>query len=247
MKNVWLLCCLTLVLTACIHERSVFSSEERVEKSFSQVRPFDIVQITGSVTVNYRQSDTLSVSVNGPKSQVERLNIKAENGRLIIEERSKMGFNSNDVTVNLASPDLLGVHLIGSGEFHCVSPIDTDTMTLRLRGSGEIEMGTIVCDRLDAEVIGSGDIVIKSAGAHEAALHVLGSGDMDVRLRNTLLTTASVKGSGDMKIDFDRCVRADCSVLGSGDFELRGELQLLDEHVNGSGSISKDKLSVRKP
>ena len=249
MKKVLLAIVAVLSLTACIPERSVFVKEPHAEKQVS-AKGFVAIDVAGSPTVRYQQADSTSVEVTGPESQVENITVRVENGRLKIgskNDKSLLRMNSVDkVVVYVTSPDLIGVTLSGSGDFICETPLDTDTLKLLLRGSGDIDFASVLCDCLNAEVVGSGDVDVKQAQTQMASLRLTGSGDLDVRLKNTAQTSISLLGSGDIDVDFDNCRLVDCQLRGSGDIELSGQIEHLTKQKSGSGSIDKGKLTIKK-
>ena len=243
-----LACGAAMLLSGCVYEtRSVLSKEARVEQEMA-VKDFVAIDISGSPTVTYEQGDSVRIVVSGPESQVKNISVYADGGRLKVTPKQKnslLKMNSvSEVTVHVVSPDLVGVTLSGSGDFVCNTPLDTDTLTLLLRGSGDISIASVVCDRLIAELLGSGDIDVKQAQTQLASFSLTGSGDIDAKLRNTTRTDISLVGSGDIDIAFDKCREVDCQLRGSGDIELSGEIEHIKEQKSGSGDIDKGKLTL---
>ena len=248
-KNCLLAIMAVVTLASCVHERLVFTKEEQSQRNIA-VKAFESIEVKGSPTVLFSQAENVSVNVSGPKSQVDIIDVRQSGGRLIISKQKNLKLSLADideVTVTVTGPDLVGVSLLGSGDFRCVSSLDTDTLRLALHGSGDVDFPKpIVCDRLDAEVLGSGDLKVKRAKTSLANLSLTGSGDLKVGLKDTQRTRVSLVGSGDADVDFDNCQHAECMVKGSGDIELSGQIEHLSEQKSGSGSIDKEKLTLKK-
>lgn len=251
MKKICLSILALLALTSCTVQFSRSeSTAELSSSSFDLAGGFEAIEVMGSPTVVYQQADSTSVTVKGPTEQVKNIDIQVNGGKLKVSSKSKMSLlrssSVDDVVVYVTSPDLIEAIVSGSGDFICKSPVDTDTLRLYVGGSGDIDMTSVVCDKLDAEVLGSGDVEVNQAVTQLAALRIVGSGDIEVGLRNTQSTQISLTGSGDISVRFDRCVDADCQLEGSGDIKLSGSLRTLTSRTAGSGEIDQRSLSLER-
>ena len=148
--------------------------------------------------------------------------------------------------VYVTSPDLIGVELLGSGDFECRSHLDTDNLDVMLKGSGDIVFSDIICDRIKTSVIGSGDLTIEKAVAQTADVELIGSGDVKIKQQKVKQTKVELKGSGDIKMNLTNCGTIDCRLLGSGDITLQGDVMKLNSYTRGSGDIDTQGLKIRK-
>ena len=134
-----------LGMTSCVMtcNRS-FDISDDITVEWRHLRNFERIEISGSPTVVYTQADTFGVRVEGPDNLIPRILTETEGGTLYVRNKGKMGFvnftigDKSDVTVYVSSPDLVGVGVSGSGDFISRKPLDTDTMDIALRGSGDI-------------------------------------------------------------------------------------------------------------
>lgn len=194
------------------------------------VRYFSRIDIKGSTDVVFRQTNggKPQVTIVGNKDDVDRVAVSSDGKTLTIAQKSNAGgwhlFGSGDeVKVYISAPDLTAVNIIGSGDFDTKGKIDTDNLSVTVRGSGDVEMGSVICDNASIQVFGSGDVEIKNLVAQ----------------RNTDI---SVKGSGDIEVGFSKSGYVACSVYGSGDVELKGYVKGLKKKIKGSGDIDTSKL-----
>ena len=196
-----------------------------------QLKNFERITLMGSLDVKYAQANNFSVKVNGPEDVVKKVETTVEGNMLTV--RMKDGnriihFGSNDsgnTTVYVTSPDFLGISLMGSGDFLCVKPLDTDTLTIDLKGSGDIYFKDIICDRVNVSLIGSGDVKVGNVKTQQAQLDLIGSGDIEM--------------------NFDNSGAVDAQVKGSGDITLKGTVKHMNKQVRGSGDIDTDDLQVK--
>ena len=240
-----------LGMTSCVTcTRTVVLEDQAVE--WRHLRNFERIEISGSPTVVYTQTDTFGVRIEGPDNLIPRILTDTEDGTLYVRNKGKMGFinltmgDQGDVTVYVSSPDLVGVQVSGSGDFISRKPVDTDTMNIVLRGSGDIVFEDIVCDVNTTELVGSGDIRINHLDARTSTALLVGSGDINITQANVVDTDISLKGSGDISVNFmEGCQSAQCQLNGSGDITLKGTLTHYDGHKNGSGDIHTSDLRIR--
>lgn len=243
-----------VTMTSCVsscNTNTLFGDKCIVE--WRSLKGFEEIEISGSPTVYYIQADSFSVKVKGTEGQVENIITETNGKTLVIRNKGKFGmFNvqlgeDGELAVYVTSPDLTSISLNGSGDFISRQRIDTDDMDVTLRGSGDIQVDDLICDRCHVELIGSGDIDLTSVEAQEASAVLIGSGDIDLCLQKVDDTRLSLKGSGDITVEFNKdCGSVDCDLRGSGDITLEGEVKKFSQYKSGSGDIDVDKLYILK-
>lgn len=218
---------------------------------YRKVSPFVSVELLGSPTVYFQQGKEVSVKVVGYADDVKNTETKVNGDCLVIRLKNHkwMSFSlgsihHHDVKIYVTSPDLTGIQVTGSGDFIVSGLLDTDKMTVNLKGSGDIKIPSLICDHLMTDVVGSGDVDIKEAKAQTVRIGLVGSGDVKMGLKKVKKTDVTVKGSGDVNLVFEDCQTAKCSLQGSGDITLKGRLLSLKKQKNGSGDIDISRLSV---
>lgn len=228
-----------------------YTTSDEVEVSTRDSRGFEKIEVIGSPTVFYAQADTFSVRVKGPKDLVPNILTEVNGNTLTIRNKGKLGvvnvsFGGNkQLAVYVTSPDLVGVTLSGSGDFISESPVDTDVLNIRLKGSGDVRFSDVVCDRCDAELVGSGDLDIEHLDTRETSASLVGSGDLDIRQMNAAHTQLQLRGSGDIDVEFiSGCGSVNAELQGSGDINLKGRVQHFDMRKRGSGDINSSDLKV---
>lgn len=223
--------------------------------TLTEVRPlkgFEEIEINGYPRVCYMQADTFSVRIKGTKTGIEDILTEVDGKTLTIRNRGKISMvnislsDDDALTVFVTSPDLTAIRLNGSGDFESGGRIDTDHMDIVLRGSGDIDVKDIICDRCEVELIGSGDIDVANVEAVEASASLVGSGDLSLGLSQVNDTRLYLKGSGDIDAGFRKgCGAVKCELRGSGDITLNGTVRKFDFQKYGSGDIHSDRLNVK--
>ena len=218
------------LLTSCnIHVNKTVSSY--VEES-RPLTGFERIAMMGAMDVEYIQADTFSVKVQASNvDEVMKVETVLDGNELKISMKNGSRFlhfgdtNADDIKVLVTSPDFLGISLMGSGDFLSARPLDTETLTIELRGSGDIRFTDVICDQVSVSLIGSGDVSLDRVQTQWGQLDLIGSGDIDVF--------------------FDQSGEVNAHVKGSGDIEMKGTVRKMNKLVCGSGDIDTDELMVR--
>lgn len=243
----------TMTTVSCVHAgRTIHITDDKLVSETRPLKGFEQIEINGSPTVYYNQADTFSVKVEGNQTGVENILTEVSGDKLIIRNRGKVGVvnivvsDNEQASVHITSPDLIGVTLNGSGDFISERRVDTDNMQVVLRGSGDVDIKDLICDRCEVELVGSGDIDLDRVDTREASAVLVGSGDIDLKLLRTASTRLSLKGSGDIDAQFSEgCGSVACELRGSGDINLEGQVHQFTKQKSGSGDINTDRLTIR--
>jgi hypothetical protein len=235
----------TVVLCSCRNVQVNAGKSRQFSKQLS-VTGFNRIQENGSMDVVYTQdsTNTGSVKVVGPKNSIQRVTASVSQGTLTLSERGSHILNVNlfsyerGLTVYVSSPDLLGVKLIGSGDFYTRGKVDTDNLDISLLGSGDVSFGEVICDRCHSLLSGSGDMKISRLTTADLSINCVGSGDASFRHVNSRKTTASLSGSGDVLLNFDRGDELRTILSGSGDITVKGTPGRVWQQKTGSGDIN---------
>ena len=246
-----LLLTMAQVLVSCIYTSGSWDDDGPKVVQQRPLKGFHEIEVYGSPSVYYNQADSFNVCVKGPEDLVDKIVTTVEDGILIIRNKGKIGiFNVSlgdmgGLSVHVCSPDLTSVSVDGSGDFECVSNLDTDDLQISLHGSGDMQFKHIICDHCETELVGSGDIMIKQLEALTSEITLVGSGDVELSQKNVDETNINLKGSGDIDVSFGgRCKKVSCQLSGSGDICLKGKVQQMDKHKSGSGDIDTDQLVI---
>ena len=205
-----------LLVAACsaAQSHSAQASGQRAERGF-EVAAFQSVALQGPHNVVVTVGGQPSVRAEGDSAALDMLDIRVENGRLVVATRRGWSWSGphGEVTVRVTVPALNEASIGGSGDMR----ID------RVQG-----------DRFEASIGGSGGI--RATGTTETAdISIAGSGDMVLDSLQTRRTHVSVMGSGNIAVQASEAV--DGSIMGSGDVTVRGAARCSISRM-GSGTVT---------
>lgn len=235
---------MAIALQACKTENAVKNSENYVERNIN-VNEFTNISIEGSNNVYFIQGNKTSVKVSGNEEDIKRMKIYSKDNTLHIKEESKsislMSLLRNprkDVNVYVTSPNIRGVSVLGSGNFSAKDGIDTDRLKLKITGSGDISINSIICNESSIGVVGSGSIEINSLTTAQSDMGIPGSGSISISNATIKNVTGSITGSGSIELNNANIGYAKSKITGSGSIDIQGKVDKHDESVTGSGSVN---------
>jgi hypothetical protein len=179
------------------------------------VPPYTGLEVAGGVNLRVVPGSTREVVVTGGKEVIDRVKTTVEGGVLsvAIEDRGiVIGPDPfDDVRVQVSAAALDTIRVEGSGDLE-LGRIDADELTLDVEGSSDIEASGTV-DRLRLSITGAGDADLGELRARTARVQVEGAGDAELNVTDELDVT--VQGAGDVSYRGNPSVRQ--RVEGAGE------------------------------
>lgn len=203
---------------------------------------FNQVDVSGSFDVYITQGSTESVKVEAPAEVMDHIITEVEGGELKIYNKhdwnwhSWWGGNNKKIAIYVTAKDLNSIGITGSGDVYFKEGIHTNSLKIRLTGSGDV-LGKVDVNTLECSISGSGDVKLNGR-ASTSSVGLSGSGDYNARDLVTANTTVHVSGSGDASVNASSGVVA--SVSGSGDVHYTGGAEHIIKSKSGSGDIERD-------
>jgi hypothetical protein len=231
-----------LALAACSSTGGEANSDRgdagpSVTRSFD-MRDFDGVALMGSDDVRVVKGDTFAVVATGTAQELDRLDIRVENGTLKIGRKNGSWSASwsrkrQGIVVTVTMPVVARAKLAGSGDMD-VATVRNRSFEANVAGSGRLAIGDIQADNAAISLAGSGDIgatgMVKTLD-----ISVAGSGDVDASALASEALSVSVAGSGDVRARSRG--KANVSIIGSGDVTIAGTRDCAISKT-GSGDVT---------
>jgi len=179
------------------------------------------------------QGDHQEVVIKAQQNIIDNIDLdRVYDGIWTIRYHQWVGY-SKPVEIYITVPTLTQAAISGSGDIFGLTPFtDLDKLTLRISGSGSIDLDT-ESKALDVSISGSGDLRL-AGQTDDLDLTVSGSGSL--KGTNLVATRADLRisGSGNARLEVEDFLRV--VVSGSGDVNYSGNPEL-DIHISGSGSV----------
>jgi hypothetical protein len=235
--RVLLLVCIAILTVACsiiIGNQTTGSGKVITEKR--AVGEFTSLELSCSADVSLVQGDQLAVSIEGEDNILPLIETRVSGYKLIIDAKPNTSFRTTKpLTVHITAPVLTSVRVTGSGDVE-MSKWTVDSLELIATGSGNIHLASLEMGSLTARLSGSGDISIEGGGGGNQAITTSGSGDYDAASMESREVNATASGSGNITLWATRSLSASSS--GSGDIRYYGSPKVTQK-TSGSGSVEK--------
>ncbi len=201
---------------------------ESFELNIDNFKGIDL-KIDGEVFIT--QGNSRQVLVEGQKNIIDmlELDIRDEVWDIELDDCAR---KYDDLRIYITMPYIDYLALSGSGEIVSENTIESSELTLRLSGSGRMNLG-LNTKSLDARISGSGSIRAEGI-ADIADFHISGSGELRTFDMESLIGEVRITGSGDVEVRV--LDELDVSISGSGDVYYKG-YPALNVHISGSGDV----------
>ncbi|MBN2616345.1 MAG: DUF2807 domain-containing protein [Bacteroidales bacterium] len=253
---------LTLFFSVSLQAANKFMDVETQNRSVAE---FTSISLMCSADLYITQGNSQEVTVKADGKNINMLQTRVENGKLIIDMKKHFGslnfhvlevhvtvkqldkisdFGSGDVKVkgSFKAKDLV-VSLHGSGDFN--GDLDVQNLKLNVKGSGDANFNGVK-GTFELSVMGSGDVEGYGLQLESCGIESMGSGDVELSGTAKDLSL-SQKGSGDFNGYGLKTETVNISNYGSGD-ALVNVSQSIRARLYGSGDVlyrgGADKVSV---
>jgi hypothetical protein len=205
------------------------SSQNRNLPSFREVH------VSGGFDVVLTKGSSESVNIQSSNIDMDKIMTEVEGSKLKIYLK-KGNYRSVDIKMVVTYKDLEAIHSSGSSEIVCKSDIRSGNFTLHNSGSGNVKLSSLNIDSFEVHNSGSSNIDLAGT-AKRQSYHISGSSKINAFDLKSEEAKVSISGSGDVNISVSQNLEA--SVSGSGDIRYKGDPNIRNVRVSGSGNISK--------
>jgi len=186
-RIIFILITSVLILTSCtIGDGDVIRQERHV-------RGFDAISVDGVADVNIRPGEDYKVVVITDENLQYRILTETRNNVLYISIKSRKGFSSTKLVVDVHLPELQRLDLSGVGDVRIADGSATD-LAISLSGVGNIDAQNYRIENVNIRHSGVGDVKIWATHTLDGTL----SGVGNIRYKGN--PTVSVKVSGIGKV-----------------------------------------------
>jgi hypothetical protein len=166
---------------------------------------------------------------------------------------------TKNVKINVESPSVDSITLIGPGNITAQDMINTSgkDLSLSVKGSGVLKMKKLECNEMNVNISGSGNAEFGTLSASSVNVETNGSGNaslggMKINKKLAVVINGSgntsvsgkadvvnveIHGSGNVTGKVD-CDNVTATIKGSGDVKLSGDIKAHYTTVTGSGRVT---------
>ena len=211
-------------------------SEDKTKQNYN-LDGFTGIELAVPGNLQLTQSNHYSVNIDASARALEIIVVEISGDNLVIRTKRGENLRSRDgkIKIHVTMPTIKHLGVAGSGNINSSNPIRTESLSVRVAGSGNINVPLSEISSLNAKVAGSGDItLLGETMAQDASVSIAGSGN--VKAREIVFSEAQAKVTGSGSIYINVADNLTSRVAGSGDIIYSGN-PLVDTKISGSGSV----------
>jgi len=187
--------------------------------------------------VYYTQDSVYKVEIYAQSNIHDQIETPIVGGELRLQFKKflKVGKHNRIITY-IHSPNITALRINGSGSMFVNQPILSGNMSLKVNGSGSINVVSYTGTTLSADISGSGRITVNGGTVGNSNLQISGSGDIDMLNIEAGSVTTNTSGSGNTTVKVVNAL--DVRISGSGNVYYRGNPSV-NANISGSGKVSR--------
>ncbi|RNI31988.1 PspC domain-containing protein [Rufibacter immobilis] len=219
---------------------SILKDEYDGVSKIYNVREFEEIEAGGAYHIRVRQSFRHHVRVTGTEKELEKLQLRVQNGVLKIKRDSEFlrlwEMGQQPVLIEVETPDLSTVDISGAAKAEIIG-FAPESFTIKQSGASEVA-SNISTGQLDVDISGAAKTLLKG---HADDLAVNASGASHVEASKLVSVRANVDLSGASEGVFNVKERLVAEASGASSVQYLGEVQQVDTNQSGGSHISRKK------
>ncbi len=214
--------------------KSVKGNKVIKEQEFN-ISDYSTIKFSGGATLEYEQkvNDAPYLRIETDENILPLLVIETKDGILTIDSEKKIKPSKYNIYTN--SKELVGIVSSGSVKALIKGKLQTEDFDIKLAGSAEVAIDSIVAKRINSKIAGSYDLKITGI-AESFRNKVSGSGKILAFDLQADSVTCELAGSGEFFVFANNYLKVD--VAGSGNVQYKGDPKI-DQSIAGSGKVVK--------
>lgn len=217
---------------------TVACSQTRYATDQFDITEFSSIESSIVGNINIRQGQTTNVTAEGNEEILDILEVKIENGTLVLdmEERLLKRFNrsANKLTVSITTPNLTYIDSEGVGNIVIEGTFKTPELTINSSGVGNITAENLQAGYIKIDSEGVGNIILGGT-ADNIDIKSEGVGNVEAEKLRAKNAFASSEGVGNVSCFASEYLKA--SSDGIGNITYYGKPQKTDLSKNGIGKV----------
>lgn len=235
-KLIQLIILSTLFFTVISNAQNTVKGNGKVVTEKRSTAGYDQIEVSGFFDVVLVSGTEGAIIIEGEENIIPHIKVETAGDVLKIYSQKNININTKKgVVLTVPFEKISAVSLSGSGDVRSKNTIVSTNLKAKLSGSGDLNLD-VKTTNFEANLSGSGDVVVTGITDNFTS-KTSGSGDVDAVDLIAKKANVAISGSGDMKVNCTESLYA--RVSGSGDIEYKGNPEVKDTKVSGSGEISK--------
>lgn len=233
---------LVLILMAgllCSCHINKVSGDGNVVSKEIPIKDYDEIQIEGeNVDFKYMQSDDVPyLKVETDQNIMDLLDINTDSKVLVVRPKNRhTGINPTRFIVITNSTAPKEFKMAGGGNCDLGKGLNGKKLEIRFAGGGTIKADSIAITRLDCEIASSGTV---SLSGKTEKMNIKSAGSSKIKAFGLETEELTCKAAGSTHIEITANKAISTKIAGSGTIRYKGNPNIKEKSIIGSGSITK--------
>ena len=198
-----------------------------------EVSSFNKIDASGAPTIIYRQSDTLSLSVEGNTEALNNIETRVSDNTLFIKSTGKV---SGPYKIRISGNTLNNISVSGATNFKTNGALRTDSMVIESSGASNVNM-ELNTKAVKAIVSGASDVTLSGSNSN---LYADISGASNFKAYKLLSSKVDVTSSGASTAKVYAAEKLHANATGASTVKFKGE----PKEVSAEGSSSSQIVKI---
>jgi len=223
-----------IIFSGCIgpFSKCIMGSGQVIEQEYT-LDEFSSIDFAGGGIVYVTQQPDQSLLIKAEDNVLEKLEVEVVNNKLKIYSHSCFT-NIKPIEVHASLAQVNELAGSGSVKFIGTTPVETDTLDLKISGSGSFDLD-LTANEVNTKISGSGKSNLRGTTTSH---NVMVSGSADIKAFELATESTDLLFSGSGKAEVDASKELDVTVSGSARVSYTGDAAVT-QTVSGSGKIEK--------
>ena len=204
-----------------------------VSQTFN-VSYFNAVNLNLDADVYYTQDNTYKLEIHAQQNILDIIESPVEGRELRLSFQNFNVWKHDRITIYISAPFLNSIGITGSGTIHALQAIHGNNLSMKVTGSGDVNIAQFKGQSVSGDVSGSGSIIINGGDVSSEDLHISGSGTIDLMGMSAATANTHTSGSGSTYLYATDHI--DVRISGSGDVYYSGNATV-NSSISGSGKV----------
>ncbi len=218
-------------LTSC-NTYEVIDGSGIVQTEYRRTSYFNRLELYFPAEVIIRQGVAKDIEIVAESNLINLVISRVSGNTLILDDNGRLR-GINNVKIYIQVPDINAIFVSGSGRVISDNKIYSKNVSLRLSGSGLIDLALDVNNNLEADLSGSG-LIFLEGDTYKGIYDISGSGKIESFDMHTDISDIAITGSG--RCETTAFNNLDVNISGSGSVWYRGNPRI-SKYISGSGKI----------
>lgn len=220
----------TIIISSFLIISSLMIKAQEVQNR--EAKPFKKIEVSGSATVVYTQSDTVIVKVEADKDEINNVYTTFDGDILTIKAKGNF---SHPYKIYVSGNTLNQLTVSGASKFTTPNTINVDSLAMVVSGASDVSIKT-KSSLVDVTLSGASVITLEG---NTQVLHTNVSGASSLKAYKLNAVTTDVKVSGASTAKVFAIEKINANATGSSTVKFKGDPKEVSAEASGSSSIAK--------